>query len=509
MTNSPGSLVEVPKISIAVGTPASFSTEAIAVAVGEPIKLPSELSHVREAVAQAEKSNEFSGKPNQVLLLHTPKFAARRILLVGTGKAKDVDGEVVANAAARAASYLRDLGVKNFSIDIHSFHNNLDTESAIKAVVDGATLGLYQFTKYRTERLEDVKKVESLALLIRSRGMESKIKGLVESERFVVESIVWARDMGNTPAGIATPAWVAQQAQIAGKFGVRVKSIGKDGIKKLGMRALLAVSGGSSQPPVFLVLEYFGAKKSKQSKPVVLVGKGITFDSGGLNLKPEDGMWRIWHDKCGGLAVMATILAAARLKIKKNVVGLVPLTENLPGGGAYKPGDIVKTLSGKTIEIVNTDAEGRVVLADAFSYAQRYKPAAIIDLATLTGSVRAAFGPLAAGLFGNSERLNKQILEVSKASGERVWEMPLWKEYLKAVESNVADVRNLGSWGRWGGLPTSAAFLAKFAGETPWAHLDIASTAWTEEEKLDKYYLPRSGATGWGVKLLLEFLKKF
>ncbi|MCA1958519.1 MAG: leucyl aminopeptidase, partial [Nitrospira sp.] len=268
---------------------------------------------------------------------------------------------------------------------------------------------------------------------------------------------------------------------------------------KLGMGALLGVARGSHEPPKFIILEYHGARK-KNDSPVVLVGKTITFDTGGISLKPAENMEHMKADMTGGAEVLAAVRAAARLKLPLNLVGLLPATENMPGGGAMKPGDVVKTLSGKTVEVQNTDAEGRLILADGLAYAARYKPAAMIDVATLTGACVIALGQFAIGMFGTDDTLKESLRKAGQRSGERVWEMPLWEDYFEQLKSDVADMRNIG--GRGAGMITAALFLSKFAGDWPWVHLDIASTDWSERERA---YVPK-GPTGIGTRLLIQYL---
>jgi leucyl aminopeptidase len=274
----------------------------------------------------------------------------------------------------------------------------------------------------------------------------------------------------------------------------------RDEMERNGMEALLAVAKGSCQPPRFIILEYHGGATAE--RPTVLVGKGITFDSGGISLKPREGMEKMKNDMAGGAAVLGTVTAAARLGLPVNLVGLIPCAENLPGGRAYKPGDLVRSMAGKTIEIVNTDAEGRLVLCDALHYAQKYRPAALIDLATLTGACVVALGTFSSGVMGNDVRLVKALQQAGEASGERLWELPLWDEYGELMKSDVADLKNAG--GATAGTISAGWFLKQFAGKAKWAHLDIAGTAWEEK---GRPYLPK-GATGIGVRLLIEFLRK-
>jgi leucyl aminopeptidase len=310
-----------------------------------------------------------------------------------------------------------------------------------------------------------------------------------------------ARDMVSTPGADMTPAHIAGIAKgIGRKHRLRIRVLERDTMRKLGMGALLGVAAGSAQPPKFIIVEYRGGGR----KPwIALVGKTITFDSGGISIKPSEGMDKMKSDMAGGAAVLGAVANAAALKLPLNVVALLPATENMPGGSAYKPGDVLCTLSGQTIEILNTDAEGRLILADALSYACRYKPAAIVDIATLTGACRIALGPEAAGMLGNNDALKSQIRAAGEKTGERVWELPLWDGYCELIKSDIADMKNTG--GRDGGVITAACLLSKFVQKHPWVHLDIAATAWTDK---DRPYTPK-GATGIGVRLLTQFLRDY
>jgi len=296
-----------------------------------------------------------------------------------------------------------------------------------------------------------------------------------------------------------TPSRVADEARkMARQTGLSIKILERKDMERLGMGALLGVARGSAEPPKFIILEHKG--RNRGAKPTVLVGKTITFDSGGSSLKPSENMEQMKADMTGGAEVLATLGAVARLKLPLHVIGILPATENMPGGRATKPGDIVKTHSGKTVEIQNTDAEGRLILADGLSYATGYKPAAIIDIATLTGACAVALGQFAIGMLGTGDRIKAQLSQSGEKTGERVWEMPLWDEYFEQIKSDVADMRNIG--GRGGGMITAAIFLRQFVGDYPWVHLDIASTDWSERERA---YIPK-GPTGIGTRLLIQYL---
>jgi leucyl aminopeptidase len=287
---------------------------------------------------------------------------------------------------------------------------------------------------------------------------------------------------------------------VAKESGVTLKILEQKDMEQLGMGALLGVARGSHEPPKFIILDYKAERAKKSAQPIVLVGKTVTFDTGGISLKPSENMEQMKADMTGGAEVLASVRAAARLNLPLHVVGILPVVENMPGGRAMKPGDIVKTLSGKTVEVQNTDAEGRLILSDGLAYAMRYKPAALIDIATLTGACMVALGQFAIGMFGNNDRLKDQVRKAGLRAGERVWEMPLWEDYFEQLRSDVADMRNIG--GRGGGMITAALFLSKFVEDCPWVHLDIASTDWSERERA---YIPK-GPTGIGTRLLIQYL---
>src|SRR5437867_365729 len=315
----------------------------------------------------------------------------------------------------------------------------------------------------------------------------------------VGEAATYVRDLCNHPANVVTPTYIANEAKkVARERGVRCTILDRPQMERLGMGAILGVARGSHEPPKFIVLQYRGGPRGE--RPVALVGKTITFDSGGISLKPADNMEQMKADMTGGAAVLAAVRAAARLRLPLNLVAVIPATENMPGGRAIKPGDVLRSLSGKTIEVINTDAEGRLILADGLTYAQRVKPPVLVDIGTLTGACVVALGNHAIGVLGNNEQLIGELRDAGERCGERVWQLPLWEEYYEQIKSDVADVKNTG--GRAGGTITAAAFLSKFAGDGVWAHLDIASTDWSERERA---YIPK-GATGVGVRLLIQFL---
>jgi leucyl aminopeptidase len=447
------------------------------------------------------KRGDFKPKPGSVHLLYPEgKIAAERLILTGLGKRAELTPERLRLAAGRAVPVARAAGAKDIALVLDA--PGLGPEESGQAVAEGSILGLYRFLKYKTNEESDRKKdVRELTVLTEQAGQVKALQKGVKTGEVIAGSAVMARDMVSSPGADMTPAIIAGIAKgIAKKYRLRVKVLERGAMQKLGMGALLGVAAGSAQPPKFIIVEYRGGGK----KPfVALVGKTITFDSGGISLKPPENMDKMKDDMSGGAAVLGAIQNAAALKLPLNIVGLLPATENMPGGRACKPGDILTTLSGQTIEVLNTDAEGRLILSDALAYACRYKPAVIVDIATLTGACRVALGQEATGMLGNDEKLKQKVREAGEKSGERVWELPLWDGYVELIKSDIADMKNTG--GRDGGVITAAALLSKFVQKYPWVHLDIAATAWTDK---DRPYTPK-GATGIGVRLLTQFLRDF
>ena len=440
----------------------------------------------------------FTGKLNRTLLVHTlGRTAPDRLLLVGLGRRKELTGDRMRQAAGTALTALRTAGMKSFSSLLHQAGGGSD--AWLRAEVEGLVLGGYSFNRYKTSG-DLPGPVEDVTLLCAAAATIPGAESAVREAGVLCEAVILARELVDQPCNIATPDYVAEKAEeAAAKYGFDCRVMERDEMERNGMEALLAVAKGSCQLPSFIILEYHGAGEKK--RPTVLVGKGVTFDSGGISLKPREGMEKMKNDMAGGAAVLGTVTAAARLGLPVNLVGLIPCAENLPGGRAYKPGDMVRSMAGKTIEIVNTDAEGRLVLCDALHYAQRYRPAALIDLATLTGACVVALGNFASGVMGNDPRLVKALRQAGEASGERLWELPLWEEYGELMASDVADMKNAG--GAHAGAISAGWFLRQFAGKAKWAHLDIAGTAWEEKARP---YRPKGG-TGVGVRLLIEYLR--
>lgn len=487
---------------ITVEEPLKHACQALVVGCFEDEVSDPLLTEIDQAVGgclgNLYRQHEFSGKPNKTRLIHTlGRIPAERIVLVGLGMKKDLSCERIRQGAGAAMQAMRGTSLKGCTTLLHLVGGGGD--EYLQAAVEGAALGGYTFSHYKTKS-DDNGGIEEMRVLF-PPGVAAKAADKVLADaRTVCEAVLFVRDLVAQPGNVATPSYLAEKGvEMSAKFGITCRVLERCEMEQNGMEALLAVAKGSRQPPRFIILEYLAA--GEKVKPTVLVGKGITFDSGGISLKPRDGMEKMKDDMAGGAAVMGTLMAVAALKMPVNVVGLVPAAENLPGGGAYKPGDVVKSMSGQTIEIVNTDAEGRMVLCDALHYARRYRPAALIDLATLTGACVVALGSVASGMMGNDEGLKRAIRNAAEKCGERVWELPLWEEYGELMRSDIADLKNAG--GPEAGTISAGWFLKSFVGKMRWVHLDIAGTAWMEK---DRPYLPK-GATGVGVRLLVEYLK--
>lgn len=494
------------KIEVKKGRPADCPAEALVVTHFEDSDAPEGADRflggaIGGLIDEIIKSGDFHGKLHELAVLYArAPIPAKRIILTGLGPKKDVDMEKLRGAYAKAAQHIRALGLKEFTFFMDTDDSRQTMNQMTEAAMEGAILGLYQFTPYKTMEREKIKIIERITVVDDRDDALREIRAAAKTAEIVARAVYFARDLVSTPGNEMTPSAMAQAARrIAKRQRVSLKVLDAAQMKKLGMHALLGVARGSDEPPKFIILEYRGAKRGES--PIVLVGKGLTFDSGGISIKPSENMGEMKSDMAGGAAVMGTIMAAAELQLPLNVVGLVPATENLPGGHALKPGDILKSFSGQTIEVVNTDAEGRLILADALTYAQGFEPAAVIDLATLTGACKIALGDHVIGMLGNDGPLKEKIKRAGDQTGERVWELPLWEDYHELVKSDVADFKNAG--GRAGGAITAAAFLSKFVGDYPWVHLDIAGPAWLTK---DKPYTPK-GASGIGVRLMLQCLR--
>ena len=494
------------KIEIKKGKPAEYPAEALVVPLFEDSEAPAGGPRffdgtVGALIDDVIKNGDFQGKLYQIAVLYTRNSVpAKRVILAGLGPKKDFDLEKLRGAYAGAARQARALGLKEITFCLDISDTGQTFRQMTEAALEGAILGLYQFTPYKTLEREKIKVIDRITVVDDKDDALRGIRAAAKTVERVAQAVYFARDLVSTPGNDMTPSDMAQAARrIAKHRRITLNVLDVVQMKKLGMHAFLGVARGSDEPAKFIILEYRGAKRGES--PIVLIGKGLTFDSGGISIKPSENMEEMKSDMAGGAAVMGAIMAAAELGLPLNVIGLIPATENLPGGCALKPGDILKSFSGQTIEVVNTDAEGRLILADALTYAQRYKPAAVIDLATLTGACKVALGDHVIGMFGNDGPLKEKVRTAGEQTGERVWELPLWEDYHELIKSDVADFKNTG--GRAGGAITAAAFLSKFAGNFPWVHLDIAGPAWLAK---DKPYTPK-GATGVGVRLLVQCLR--
>jgi leucyl aminopeptidase len=445
------------------------------------------------------KQGDFKGELFECRLFYTQgALSAKRVLLTGLGKKGEFDLEKWRGAASKAGQFIRNSGIKQFVFPIKKLAGLSENELA-ESFVTGLVLGVYQYNEFKTLERDKIKEIGE-AVLLGEKDAETKLIGDgLRMGKIISEAVCMARDLVNGPSNQVTPTVLAEKAQqIARDHGMEIRVLEVSEAEAMGMGAFTAVAKGSQEPGKFITLEY---NKGKGLDTIALVGKGITFDSGGISIKPSEGMERMKDDMSGAAAVLATLQAASELKLPLNLVGVIPATENLPSGKAYKPGDILKTLSGQTVEVISTDAEGRLILSDALTYSLRLKPKAIVDLATLTGACVIALGDYAIGLFGNDESLLKRIEEASGKTGEKVWRLPLWDEYFEYLKSDVADFRNVGT--RAAGAIIGAIFLSKFVEKIPWVHLDIAGPASIEKERP---YIPKGG-TGAGVRLVVQLLR--
>ncbi len=442
-------------------------------------------------------AKEFSGKPATAAMLRG-KGSLKRCLLYGLGKRSALNNDTLRQAGGRLAATAMALSVESIAF---ALPDKVDAVEGTTAAAEGVMLGAYRFDKYFTDPEAKAKPVKSLAII---GGGTAKEKAALHYATIVSESANVARDLSNESGSNATPTAIAKKMQELCKAnGISFKVLEEADARKLGMGSFLSVAAGSSQPSKFVVMEYSGPG-AKGKKPIALVGKGITFDSGGISIKPSGNMDKMKHDKSGACAVIGALVATSRLKLPLHVVGVCPLTENMPSGSATKPGDVVKAMNGKTIEILNTDAEGRLVLADGLAYAvEKFKPQAVIDIATLTGACFVALGDVRSGLMGNDDALQKKVMAAGEAEWERCWMMPMDADYDEKVKSTVADVKNIGGAMGDSGVMSGSSFLKMFVGKTKWAHLDIAGTGWAEREK--PYF--SLGSTGVGVRLFCRLLK--
>ena len=457
-------------------------------------------------VAKLIKQGEIKGKLSEVTIIHSlGKLPAGRVTILGLGKTKELTQDKIRIALADACRALRKKGAKHIDTALVGVGvNDITVETSAQAITEGAILGLYTFTRHLSKKSEQGK-IEGIIIIDRNPENKTVIERGVNTGVVLAEAANLARDMVNEAPNYKTPTIMAEEARrVAAKNGLEVEVLERDQMKKLGMGAMLGVAQGSEEPPKFIVLRYHG--NNTKTVDIALVGKGITFDSGGISLKPSENMGEMKDDMSGGAAVIAAMSAIARLKPKVNVIAVVAAMENLPSGTALKPADILTAMNGKTIEIISTDAEGRLTLADALGYANKLGARKIIDVATLTGACEIALGYVTTGAFTNNQELLDKVIAAGKEVGDKIWQMPMFEEYKELNKSDVADLKNTG--GKKGGAITAALFLEEFVGQTPWVHLDIAGTVLLDSAK--GYY--NKGATGVPtrtlIKLVLSLVKK-
>jgi leucyl aminopeptidase len=490
------------EFGLKTGAPEKLKAGLIAVGVYEKRKLSAAAEALDAAaggyLSDVLRRGDLEGKVGQTLLLHSvPGVAAERVLLVGCGRERDLGAAQYAKATVAAAKGMAATGAGEAvtllpTLPVH----DRDLAWAVRETAVATRNALYRFDRMKSEQEGPPRALRRVTLALPGRKELEAAESALRAGVAIADGVDRARDLANLPPNVCTPSYLADQARALAEAhaSLRVEVLDEKDMEKLGMGALLAVARGSRQPPRLIAVEHRGADKG--TRPVVLVGKGVTFDAGGISLKPAQAMDEMKFDMSGAAAVLGVLHTVAALGLPLRVVGLVPATENLPDGNAVKPGDIVTSMSGQTIEVLNTDAEGRLILCDALTYAARYEPTVVIDVATLTGACVVALGRVVSGLFSNHPPLARDLLAAGQRSGDRAWELPLWEEYREPLKSNFADVANIG--GPEAGAVTAATFLARFARKYHWAHLDIAGTAWvTGKEK---------GATGRPVPLLAQYL---
>ncbi|WP_194757233.1 leucyl aminopeptidase [Aliidiomarina indica] len=490
------------EFNVKSGSPEKQRSACIVVGVFEPRRL-SPAAEQLDKISDGYLSNllrrgDIEGKAGQVLLLHNvPNVLSERILLVGCGKERELDERQYRQIISKTIATLNDTGAMEAVCFLSELHvKGRDTYWKVRHAVEAAQASLYVFDQLKTHKEEPRRPLRKLVFNVPTRrelpiGERAVTHGLA-----VAKGVKLCRDAANMPPNICTPVWLAEQAELVAEQyePLTVERINESDMAELGMNAYLAVSQGSANPAVMTLMHYRGANDDRA--PIVLVGKGLTFDSGGISIKPSEAMDEMKYDMGGAAGVLGTMQALAELQLPINVIGVLAGCENMPDGRAYRPGDVIKTMSGQTVEVLNTDAEGRLVLCDALTYVERYNPESVIDIATLTGACVIALGAHATGLLSNHNPLAHELLNVGKLSGDRAWQLPLWDEYQEMLDSPFADMTNLG--GRPAGTITAACFLSRFTKKYHWAHMDIAGTAWKGGK--DK------GSTGRPVPMLTQFL---
>jgi leucyl aminopeptidase len=491
------------QIKVQSGDIAAFQADAVVVNLFEGVTSPGGGTGAVDgamggAISDLIRAGDMRGKLGEFTLVHTfGKLPAPRVIVAGLGKQAEFDVNKLRNLSGDLARYLRRQRLKNAGLITHGAGiGGLSPEACAAAITEGAILGLYRFLRHK--KAEDDPDLESLTLVEHDAAKVADLERGVERGRIMAEAANTARDMANEPANYLTPTDMGESAkQVAAEAGIECEVFGPEWIKEKGMGGLLGVAAGSVQEPRFIVMRYNGGG---DAPPIALVGKGITFDTGGISIKPAANMEEMKGDMTGGASVIAAMGAVGKLRPRVNVIGIVPATENMPGGRATKPGDVLKTMLGKTIEVINTDAEGRLILADGLAYAVEQKATAIVDIATLTGAISIALGNVGFGAMTNDAGLMKRVQVAADAAGEKVWELPMWEEYKDQIKSEVADMKNTG--GRGAGSITAAMLLKEFVGDTPWVHLDIAGVDNYDREK----GVIVKGASGIPVRTLIQWV---
>jgi leucyl aminopeptidase len=490
--------------SIKTGDPAKLSTACLVVGIFSKRQLTPLAQQLdkssKGALQRILKRGDMNGESGQQLLLYDlPGIEAERILLIGLGKQGDFSRKQYAKCVSTAIKSLNQKHALEAIWGLCELANDdFSLTQAIRESVISAEDSLYKFNETKSEVKKNPRPLKRLSLFLQDRRHLKAAQKALSQACAIADGMELTKNLANLPGNICTPSYLADQARKLGRNETRlkVKILDEKQMEKLGMGALLSVSRGSRQPAKLIIMEYSAGKPD--TKPVVLVGKGLTFDAGGISLKPSAAMDEMKYDMCGGATVIGTLKAAIAMDLPINLIGVIPASENLPDGDANKPGDIVTSMSGKTIEILNTDAEGRLILCDALTYCERYNPAAVIDIATLTGACIVALGNQASGLMANNDSLAKELLAAGDDTGDRAWQLPLWDDYQEQLDSNFADMANIG--GKGAGTITAACFLSRYTKKFKWAHLDIAGTAWRSGAS--------KGATGRPVGLLAQFLIK-
>jgi leucyl aminopeptidase len=453
---------------------------------------------LRSTIKEMISNKEFNAKLGTTLVLPTiDKSPMKKIALIGLGNKENFSNEIARIVSAKAAIKVKEMGISEFSILPFS---DLD-EYLIEAICEGVGLSLYSFNRYKTNDNKNELRVNQVTILINADM--PNIQSIADRTNLTIEAVNFARDLSNLPPNDCSPSQLATIAiSIATEYGLKHRIIERYEMESLGLNGIVSVGKGSHYPPKLIILEYYGSTDDRQ--PYLLVGKGVTFDTGGISLKDSDKMDEMKFDKSGGCNVVAIMKAVASLKLAVNVIGLIPSVENMPSSTSYRPGDIIKMYNGKTVEVLNTDAEGRLILADALAFGiSSFNPKAVIDIATLTGACIIALGTNVAGIIGTNKKFIEELSDVSERTGEKLWELPLYEEFYEQIKSPVADIKNVG--GRPGGAITAAAFLSNFTNGLPWIHMDIAGTAWTQEGTYERSYNPK-GATGFGIRTLVRLL---